>query len=205
MDAFYEYRPGPPPAADLPQSQVVFRGGADPGYAESGGGAATEASATCPLSLSLTRPSGYTAAEDPAKCWINWGVVGNVVISNVAVPIAMATGRNIWVAAVTNGTVPLRVLSASIGFGASVPDDIGGTATTPPTTAHYLIGQVSGAGTEESPFGLFSTGCGNLNLSTVAMGYSCQLATAGDPEADPVVPPSAGGVKTDYQLRWDRV
>jgi hypothetical protein len=164
-----------------------------------------QGSRVCKLSLSLIRPEGYTAAEDPAKGWVTWGVVNNVVIDDVATPFTLSTGVKIWVAVTTNGAVPLRVLTATLAGGAAVPDDIGGTATTPPTTAHYLLGQVGGAGTEESPFNVFSTGCGSLNLSVVSTGYSCVLSDPGDPEEDPPIPPTAGGVKTDYQLRWDRV
>lgn len=157
------------------------------------------------LTLTKRRPLGYTADEDSTKGWVHWGVVNNVVIDNIAIPFALSTGLKVWVAVTTNGAVPLIPLTATIGTGATVPDDIGGTATKPPDTAHHLLGQVTGAGTTESPFTVFSTGCGVINLSAVAMGYSCVLADSGDPEADPVIPPTPGGVKTDYQLRWDRV
>lgn len=168
-------------------------------------GLGSVAGGACPLRLVLEKPEGYPGAVDPDRGWVEWGSVGNVVPSNMANSFALASGRKVWVEAVTNGAVPLRVLSASLGAGASVPDDIGGTVSTPPTTAHLLLGEVFGAGTPESPWSLRSTGCGSLWLSARAVGYSCQLATAGDPEADPPVPPAPGGVRTDYELKWDRV
>lgn len=171
-----------------------------------GGGAGGGAAASiCLLGLTDERPAGYPEPEEGADLgWVTWGHVNSVVPDNVAEPFTLSTNLLVWIKVATNGAVPLRVLSAEIGTGAELPEDIGGTATTPPTTAHYLLGQVLGDG-EEVPFYIANAGCGNLVLSTVAMGYSCQLASAGDPEADPPVPASAGGVKTDYQLRWDRV
>lgn len=159
----------------------------------------------CKLSIVLDRPEGYTAAEDPAKAWVTWGVLNNVVLSNIATPFTMSTGLKVWVKATTNGTFPFRVLSAELGGGSAVPDDSGGSATNPPTTAYFLLGEIGGAGTTENPYRPFPTGCGNLRLSVEPSGYSCFLATSGDPGATPPVPAAPGGVKTNYQLKWERV
>lgn len=162
------------------------------------------AAGPCRLSLSLDRPEGYTAAEDPDKGWVTWGVVNNTLISNVATPFTLSTGLKVWVKVTTNGAVPVKVLSAVLEGGSAVPEDAGGSATTPPTTAYFLLGQVGGAGTLADPWSVLSTGCGNLRYSAVASGYSCVLASPGDPGATPPIPPSPGGVKTDYQMKWER-
>jgi hypothetical protein len=159
----------------------------------------------CALRATKDRPEGYTEAEGATKGWVTWGHVNSVVVSNVAESYSLATGKRIYMKVTTNGAIPLRVLTAEIDATTSTREDTGGTATTPPTTAYYLLGQVAGAGTVESPYTVFPSGCGNLQLSAVAMGYSCTLATAGDPGATPPVPASPGGVQTNYQLRWDRV
>jgi hypothetical protein len=168
-------------------------------------GAAGAASDICALRATKDRPEGYTEAEGATKGWVTWGHVNSVVVSNVAESYSLSTGKKVYMKVTTNGAIPLRVLTAEIDATTSTREDSGGTATTPPTTAYYLLGQVAGAGTVESPYTVFPSGCGNLRLSAVPMGYSCTLATAGDPEADPPVSASPGGVKTDYQLRWDRV
>jgi hypothetical protein len=146
----------------------------------------------CALRATKDRPEGYTEAERATKGWVTWGHVNSVAVSNVAESYSLATGKKIYMKVTTNGAIPLRVLTAEIDATTSTREDTGGTATRPPTTAYYLLGQVAGAGTVESPYTVFPSGCGNLSLSAVAMGYSCTLA-------------SPRGVKTDYQLRWDRV
>jgi len=150
------------------------------------------------LTLSATRPLGYTEAEAPTKGWVTWGHVGNRVPTNIAASFALATGKKVWVEMTTNGAHPIQVISCVIGSGADVPADSGGTEMTPPTTMHYLLGQVSGAGTTESPFTLHSSGSGNLRLETYAVGTACQLYDPGPP----IVPAS---VKTTYATRVVRV
>lgn len=150
------------------------------------------------LVLSMLRPSGYSTAEDATKGWVSLGHVNNRVPTNIATPFALSTGLKVWVAIATNGSHPVAVTSCTLSGGAEVPADIGGTETTPPTTVHYLIGQVSGDGTSGSPFVLTSSGEGNLRLETYAVGTVCQTYDPGPP----IVP---AAVKTTYGYRVVRI
>jgi hypothetical protein len=157
-----------------------------------------------PLYLTLDRPPGYTESEGATKGWVTWGQVNSVIVDNVADSFALTSGRKVYVKVTTNGAIPLRVLTAEILTTTGTATDSGATASTPATTAYYLLGQVGGAGTSASPFFLTNSGSGNLVLGVVATGYTCVQATAGNPSATPPVPASAGGVRTDYQLSWTR-
>lgn len=170
------------------------------------GGSGTDSTRSS-LVLTDTSPYGDVIDEEDENeyGWVTWGVVNNLVVSGIANAFVLADGKQVWIKVTTNGASPLSVLTASLETGASIPDDIGGSATNPPTTAHFLLGEVSGTGSESDPFLLNSTGSGSLRLSLEASGFQCVLATAGDPEADPPVEPDAGGVRTNYQLKWDRV
>jgi len=157
------------------------------------------------LVLTLTRPDGDSEDKDANKGWITWGHVNSMIISNIATSYALVKGLKVYVKVTTNGRIPLKVLSAEITTTTETPEDKGGTISTPPTTAYYLLGQVGGAGTQAEPFYVTNAGTGNLSLGVRAIGYSCVLATPGDPSATPPVPPTPGGVKTDYELKWERV
>ena len=157
-----------------------------------------------PLYLTLDRPPGYTESEGATKGWVTWGNVNSVVLANIADSFTLTSGRKVYVKVTTNGAIPLRVLTAEILTTTGTATDSGATASTPATTAYYLLGQVGGAGTSASPFFLTNSGSGNLVLGVVATGYTCVQATAGNPSATPPVPASAGGVRTDYQLSWTR-
>jgi len=159
----------------------------------------------CKLSLTKIMPEGYGGVDGVTKGWVTWGVVGNTVVNNITDPFTLSAGLKVWVRVTTNGTLPFRVLTATIDTGTgSVPNDSGGSATDPPSTIYYLLGQVLGAGTVESPFTVSSTGCGSLRVSLTAYGYICVLASSGNPSATPPEPASPGGVKTSYMMRWDR-
>ena len=150
------------------------------------------------LVLTKTRPAGYTAAVDPAKGWVTWGHAGNRVPSNIATPFTFSTGLKVWLAMTTNGAHPVQVLSCVLAAGSDVPADIGGTETTPPTTVHFLLGSVGGAGTVESPWSVFSSGQGNLRLETYEVGTVCQTYSPGPP-------PVPASIKSTYATRVVRV
>lgn len=156
------------------------------------------------LILTLERPAGYTEAEASTKGWVTWGHVDSVVVDNIAASYTLAAGLKVYVKVTTNGAIPLRVLTAEIDATTSTRTDTGGTASTPATTAYYLLGEVLGAGTVLSPYTPSNSGSGNLVSDVIATGYTCVLASAGDPSATPPVPASLGGVRTDYQFRLVR-
>jgi hypothetical protein len=157
-----------------------------------------------PLVLTLDRPRGYTETDSDTKGWVTWGHVNSVVVDNVARSYTLAAGLKVYVKVTTNGAIPLRVLTAEIDATTGTRTDSGGTTSTPPTTAYYLLGQVGGAGTVQSPYFLSNAGSGNLAARVTATGYDCTLATAGNPGATPPVPASPGGITTSYQFAWNR-
>ena len=156
----------------------------------------TESSVDTPAALTLTatRPPGYTAPVVANRGWVTWGHVNNVVPSDIADDFVLSTGLKIWATITTNGAHPVQVTAVELDSGATVPADIGGTATTPPITVHYLLGTVMGAGTLESPWVLTSSGSGNLRVETYPVGTVCQTYDPGPP----IVPAS---IKTTYALR----
>lgn len=160
----------------------------------------------CPLELVTTQPDGYPAASGDDFAWITFGSVNQLVPTGVVNPVAISSGDLIYIKVITNAededwTTPLVVLSAEIVVSATALTDTGGTATKPAEEVYFLLGQIVGTSPALRAQG---TGCGNLVLGLTSIGTECVIADVGDSESDPVIPPSPGGSRTVYQIRWQR-
>lgn len=163
----------------------------------------------CPLELVTTQPDGYPAIPEGSGvdyAWITFGSVNQIVPTGVVNPVDISSGDLIYIKVITNAededwTLPLVVLSAEVVVSATALTDTGATATKPAEEVYFLLGQIVGTSPALRAQG---TGCGNLVLGLTSIGTECVIADVGDSEADPVIPPSPGGSRTVYQIKWQR-
>jgi hypothetical protein len=152
------------------------------------------------LTLTTTPPPGAASSSD-LRIWVQWGVVGLVVPSNIYDPIVLlsaGTGR-VWLRVGYSGS---GIASVVIERGPTVP-----TPTAPPADAQYavesiyLLGQVTTAvvGGVLRITNLSSTGEGSLQLYWAPITQTCRPPNHDDPEN-----PEPGGTYVSFMANLYR-
>jgi hypothetical protein len=133
---------------------------------------------------------------ETGKFSVTWGAVGGKIPSNVKTEISFSGTKQVWLEIEMQTVAPWAVVSTEVKQGAEMPEPNSPDPETgaPPSIVYFLLGEAPGP---ENTNG--NTG-GSLNVTLVKTGTVCRPAVEADPEADPPVLASEGGL-TDI-LTW---
>jgi len=128
---------------------------------------------------------------------VTWGVVELKVPTAIGDEITLSGAdgdRYVWLEITMQTVSPFSVISATVEHGTEYPDPETPDPD-PPATVYFPLGVVNYSGGEiqsisntNGPFG------GSIGISLVKTGSVCVSADPGDPEADPIIPATNGGI-----------